>query len=52
MILIGYLSGGLLMADAIGNIGTAGHNWGLEATIGLTLLSLGFITRLLSKGRI
>jgi hypothetical protein len=45
-----YGSGGFLAADALGNLGTAGHNWGLELFLGLTLLFVGGMAHLAHKG--
>lgn len=45
----GYFGGSLLMADAIGNINTAGHNWGLEFMLASILLFAGALAHLASK---
>lgn len=46
---IGYGAGGLLMADSLGNIGTTGHNWGLEFMVASILLFAGAMAHLAQK---
>jgi energy-converting hydrogenase Eha subunit H len=46
---IGYLGGSLLMADAIGNIGTTGHQWGLEFMVASIMLFGGAMAHLAQK---
>lgn len=45
---VGY-SGVFLIADAIGNINTAGHHYGLEFIIGSVMVFGGAIAHLISK---
>lgn len=48
LMVIGY-SGSFLIADAIGNIDTIGHHWGLEFMIGSVMVFGGAIAHLISK---
>jgi len=49
IMIIGYGAGGLLMADALGNIGTTGHNWGIEFMVASILLFAGVLANLAYK---
>lgn len=48
---VAYGVGGLLSADAIGNLNTTGHNWQIELFIGITALFIGGMTHLINKAR-
>lgn len=49
LMFIGYFAGSLLMADALGNIGTTGHNWGVEFMVASILLFAGALAHLAYK---